>query len=104
MTFSPGSSRSSARSIRRRFSTRSSRSMLRGVPAGSDGFGPNRRSRNEIVTDEIELSPMTVLHVVLGVLQVALGVAMITRRHRIVSRATAYTIASRPGLLLILGV
>ena len=47
---------------------------------------------------------MTAVHVLLGVLQLALGIAMIVRRDQIASRATAYRFASRRGLLLILGI
>src|SRR3954469_25293553 len=38
-TLRPGASRSSARSISRRFSTRSSKSTAEGLPAGPDGPG-----------------------------------------------------------------
>ena len=48
-TLSPGPSRSSARSISRRFSTRSSSSTRQGLPAGPDGPGPRRRGGTKSV-------------------------------------------------------
>jgi hypothetical protein len=47
---------------------------------------------------------MTALHVLLGLVQIAIGVVMITRRDRLPLRTSAYGVASRRGLLLILGV
>jgi uncharacterized membrane protein YiaA len=47
---------------------------------------------------------MTVVYVLLGVAQLAIGIVMITRRDELAKRATAYSVASRRGLLLILGI
>jgi hypothetical protein len=47
---------------------------------------------------------MTALHVLLGVVQVAIGVAMIMRREQLAARSRGYSLASRRGLLLILGI
>jgi hypothetical protein len=47
---------------------------------------------------------MTVVHVLLGLVQIAIGVVMITRRDQLPLRTSAYRVASRRGLLLILGV
>jgi uncharacterized membrane protein YiaA len=47
---------------------------------------------------------MTAVHVLLGLIQLAIGVAMITRRDQLASRATAYSVATRRRLLLILGI
>jgi hypothetical protein len=47
---------------------------------------------------------MTVVHVLLGVVQVAFGVVMITQRDRLPLRAGGSAFGSRRGLFLILGV
>jgi hypothetical protein len=47
---------------------------------------------------------MTALHVLLGIVQLAIGVAMIMRREQLAPRSSRYSLASRRGLLLILGI
>jgi hypothetical protein len=47
---------------------------------------------------------MTAVELLLGVAQVAIGLVMITRRDRLALRASAHRVASRRGVLLILGV
>ena len=47
---------------------------------------------------------MTAIHLLLGLLQVALGVVMVGRREQLARRVPAHSVASRRGLLLILGV